>query len=291
LFKRRIIPGFVFRIGVRLFYLSGLVRFYPVKAISIWLVRFLGRFLKTTFADVQGHKMYIDSKDYSHLSITGIIEPFETEIVKKTVRKGDVILDLGANIGYYTLICARLAGEAGKVFAFEPEPVNFALLKKNVEINGYKNVTLIQAAVSNRTGETKLYLCGDNNDDHRIYDSHDQRPSITVKMTRLDDYFRDYRGKTDFIKIDVQGAEGGALQGMDNLLKLNRRLKILTEYWPCGLKNFGMDSKTFFDILAGHGFTMYRVENTAAPVSVGELLEVCTPEKNNAINLLCVREK
>ena len=69
-----------------------------------------------------------------------------TALVKRIVRNGDIVVDIGAHIGYYTLIFARLVGPKGKVFAFEPEPNNFNLLIKNIKINGYKNIIPVQKA-------------------------------------------------------------------------------------------------------------------------------------------------
>jgi FkbM family methyltransferase len=218
--------------------LSGRIgKFYPVKVIYKVINSFIFSHLKH---EVLGHKMFLDSRDSLNLSIKGVYEPFETELVKKEIRKGDVVLDVGANIGYYTLIFAKLVGENGKVFAFEPDPSNFALLKKNVEINGYKNITLVQKAVSNKTGKTKLYLSDRNLGDHRIYDSHDGRRYIEIDAIRLDDYFKDYNGKIDFIKMDIQGAEGGAIQGMRSLLKKSKNVKIVTvraRIWQIWNKN------------------------------------------------------
>ncbi len=108
-------------------------------------------FLKSNFAEVQGQKMFLDKKDVLGLSINGVYEPLETKLVRKEVKKSDVVLDIGANIGYYTLILAKLVGKKGRVFAFEPDPTNFALLKKNISINGYKNVILVPKAVAGKT--------------------------------------------------------------------------------------------------------------------------------------------
>ena len=82
--------------------------------------------LITDFAEVMGHQMYLDPKDTLDLSINGVYEPFETSLVLDEVREGEVVLDIGAHIGYYTLIFAKLVGPLGKVFAFEPELENFA---------------------------------------------------------------------------------------------------------------------------------------------------------------------
>jgi FkbM family methyltransferase len=267
----------------------GLGKFYPVRVVNNFLISHL----KPPFAEVDGHKMFWDSGGILGLLIHGIYEPLETELVKKEIKKGEVVLDIGANIGYYTLIFAKLVGEEGKVFAFEPDPTNFSLLKKNVELNGYKNVVLVQKAVSNKTGKIRLYLSKDNRADHRIYNSGDGRQSIESEATRLDDYFKNYDGKIAFIKMDIQGAEGGALQGMFNLLKKNN-VKIAMEFCPIGLKRFGMEPEECLKLLTESGFTLYEIaerEKKIKPVDIPKLLEIYTPEEENRTNLFCQREK
>jgi len=74
--------------------------------------------------------MYLDEKDSLQLNFNGNFEPVETEIVKKEIKENDIILDVGANIGYYSLIFAQLIGKSGKVYSFEPDPTNFEILKK-----------------------------------------------------------------------------------------------------------------------------------------------------------------
>jgi FkbM family methyltransferase len=266
----------------------GIGRFYPVMVVNNFIVSRL----RPSFAEVDGHKMLCGSGGI--IVSLGIYEPLETEIVKKEVKKGDVVLDLGANIGYYTLIFAKLVGEEGKVFAFEPEPTNFSLLKKNVEINGYKNVVLIQKAASNITGETRLYLSEDNEVNHRIYDSYDGRQSIEIEATRLDDYFKNYNGKIDFIKMDIQGAEGRAIQGMSNLLKKNYNVKIAMEFSPMLLEKFGTAPEECLRLLTEFGFKVFEIaerEKRIKPVNIPKLLEIYTSNKKSHTNLLCLREK
>ncbi len=269
----------------------GIGKFYPIRVAHNFIIAHL----KTTFTEVDGHKMFLGRRDSLSLSIEGIYEQFETELVKKEIKRGDVVLDIGAHIGYYTLIFARLVGGDGKVFAFEPDPTNFALLKKNVEMNGYKNVILIQKAVSNKPGKLKLYLCEDNDVDHRIYNSHDGRESIEIEAIRLDDYFRDYDGRIAFIKMDIQGEEGGG--GMSNLLKKNKNVKIVSEFWPIGLKRFGTEPEEYLKLLLKHGFTLYHInekEKKIEPIDIPKLLEIYNPDmhkKGNFTNLLCIKEK
>lgn len=278
----------IYKRVVKIFSGYGIGEFYPVRVVK----EFILSHLKSTFAEVNGHKMFLDSKDSLCLSIYGIWEAFETELVKKEIKKGDIVLDIGANIGYYTLIFAKLVSEEGKVYAFEPDPNNFALLKKNVEINGYKNVVLVQKAVSNKTGNLRLYLSKDNLADHRIYNSHDERRFVEIEAVRLDDFFKNYNGKIDFIKMDIEGSEGGAIQGMFELLEKNN-VKIITEFWPSGLKRFGMDPGEYLKLLIKIGFKLYEVnesEKKIKPVNTSTLLEIFTPEKESYTNLLCMRD-
>ncbi len=208
--------------------------------------------------DVQGSKMFLDKKDCLWLLFNGIYEPIETELVKKELKKGDTVLDIGANIGYYTLLFAKLVGENGKVFAFEPDPTNFTLLKKNIEINGYENVVLVQKAVANKNGTVRLYIKGEDNIGYNtIYDTNDGRKSIEIESIRLDDYFKDYNGQIDFIKMDVEGAEGAVIRGMPNLL--NKTIKIVTEFSPMLLKKFEINSKEYLNLLIKHGFKLYEL--------------------------------
>jgi FkbM family methyltransferase len=219
---------------------------------------------------------------------------FETELVKQEIQEGDVVLDIGANIGFYTLIFANLLYRKGKVFAFEPDPKNFASLKKNVKMSGYQNVVLEQKAVANKTGKIKLYLSKENREDHRIYDSHDGRNSIEIEAVRLDDYFRNYNGRINFIKIDIQGAEWGAIQGMPSLLQKNKTLKIFTEFWPAGLTRFGIEPEKYLELLIKYGFKLYRADDQKKKIEttkIDELLETFTPQKENSTNLFCMREK
>jgi len=139
------------------------------------------------------------------------------------------------------LIFAKLVGKSGVVFAFEPDPNNFALLKKNVKINNYHNVILVNKAVSNKTVKGKLYISEKSMGDHVIFNSQNGCKSIEIEITKLGDFFKNYNGRIDFIKMDIQGAEGGLVERMSSLLKKNKNMIILIEYYPYGLKKFGVE--------------------------------------------------
>ena len=133
---------------------------------SIKIQRFLISHAKSNIVHIQGHKMFLDQNDSLNFSIDGVWEETLTNYLKKTVKEGNVVLDIGANIGYFTLLLAKLVGTKGRVFAFEPEPNNFSLLKKNVEEDGYTNVILENKGVSYENKTTKLYLSKGNIGQH-----------------------------------------------------------------------------------------------------------------------------
>lgn len=238
--------------------------------------------------NVQGSKMYVDRNDCLWLMYGNdpIYEQFETEIFKKIVKKGDNVIDIGANIGYYTLLLSKLVGENGHVFAFEPEPNNFELLRKNVEVNGYKNVTLVQKAVSYKSEKCKLYLHGSNNIGNNTIYYYEGRKCIEIETITLDEYLKNK--KIDFIKIDVDGAEGGVIKGMAELLKQDN-LKIITEFYPKGFNEFGIKGDEYFNILQKNGFKMYgltdKLEQTNISILSKKILNA------DSTNILCVKKE
>jgi FkbM family methyltransferase len=243
---------------------------------------------------VFGHTMFLDPADgvVSPILLNdGCFEPLETQIVSAAIRPGDVVLDVGANIGYYTLLFARLVGESGRVIAFEPDPGNFRLLEKNVRANGYRNVVLKRQAVSDVTGKLRLYLSGPNKGDHRLYDSADGRESITVEATTLDHAVGGDR--VDFIKMDIQGSEPAALRGMAGVLRANPHVRLITEFWPIGLKRFGADAAGYLDELLRLGFGLWEIDEPAgrlARVTPRELLDRYPADhREDFTNLFCAR--
>jgi FkbM family methyltransferase len=172
----------------------------------------------------------------------GVWEANETYWFCRGIGLGDTLVDVGANIGYYTVLGARIVGATGHVYAFEPDPEAFALLKQNVRLNGLRNVTLEQKAVSDQPGEVRLFLAPENKGDHRIFStSGEKRASIVVEAVTLDEYFDGREPEIDFIKVDTQGAEGVILEGMKRLLARNDQVKMVLEFSPWHLREFGYE--------------------------------------------------
>jgi FkbM family methyltransferase len=242
---------------------------------------------------VGGHKMVLDPQDSLKLSSQGFYEPFLTGLVKQHTEPGNVVLDIGANIGYYTLVFASLVGDEGKIYAFEPEPGLFKLLETNIELNKYSNIEAVQKAVAKEDGIAQLFLDEFSSVDHRVFDAQDGRKSITVETIKLDSFLSERVHGIDVIKMDIQGAEIDALLGMDELIRSNRDLSLFVEFWPKGLVGNGRDPRELIEYLLARGFSIVEAneeENNLQLVSFpDDLLERYTAESGRHTNLLCTK--
>jgi FkbM family methyltransferase len=171
-----------------------------------------------------------------------IWEPVVTAYSLDTVKPGQNPIDIGAHIGYFTLIMSKLVGDRGRVFAFEPEPSNFDLLRKNLRLNRTRNVVAERKAVSDRAGRAELHVSSRNTGDHRLYGSPALRAVHEVDTLTLDGYFAGNDGPVHFVKIDTQGLEPKILDGMGTLIERNRPwLALVIEFSPGLLRSSGCE--------------------------------------------------
>jgi FkbM family methyltransferase len=186
----------------------------------------------------------------THLWRYRIWEPSVTSWMLSIIRTGQNVVDVGAHIGYFTIIMALLVGQGGRVFAFEPEPGNLRLLRKNLNFNAIHNVTVESKAVSDRAGRAELHMSADNTGDHRLYASAPGRKVCVVETVALDDYFQSLARPVHFVKIGAQGLEPKILDGMASLIARNRQcLTVLLEFAPGLLTCAGHDLADFLDSL------------------------------------------
>ena len=257
-----------------------------------WAYGALFKLFKPRSVMVQGHRMWLDDKDTLELAVHEVYEPVETALLKEHLKDGQTFIDIGANIGYYTLLAARIVGPQGKAYAFEPDATNYKLLQKNIAANGYANVVAVNKALSNKTGTTRLYLNPSNRGDHRIYDSHDGRSAIGIEMVTLDQYFKKLDKKVHFIKMDIQGAEAAALDGMRGLIRRNKGLKLVTEFSPGALKTFGSDPRKYLGGLQSLGFRLLEISEknkSVKPVTPAQLLKRSWGGSEDYTNLFCIK--
>tara|TARA_B100001540_G_C15816131_1_gene647575 strand:- start:6622 stop:7521 length:900 start_codon:yes stop_codon:yes gene_type:complete len=253
--------------------------------------------LKPDYCTIQGHKMFLDKHDSLDLSLNQEYGVLETKIIKDEVKLGDNVIDLGAHIGYYTLLLAKSIGSNGKVFAFEPEPSNFSILQKNISENNYTNVISEQKAVSDSNSKINFWIGQNSSGANRIYKpakTNTQKFKLsTVDCIKLDDYFSksEFFNKINFIKMDLEGAEYNALLGMRSLLENNTKISILTEFSPNSLYDAGTSPSKFFDLFLDLGFELFHLDDVSKKIILiekNDLLEINST--NQVINLLCKKQ-
>src|SRR6185312_1429188 len=172
------------------------------------------------------------------------------KFLKKHVKPGMTVVDVGANIGFYSVFFSKLVGEKGSVHAFEPNPDNFRHLVSNTR--KLKNVFVSNAAVSDKTGKIKLYQF-DSNVEHQTYDNGDGKSFTEIDCISLDDYFN--KGEViSLIKTDTEGYDYFVINGMKETIKKQKNLVLTTEFWPWGLSKAGVEPKKFILQLKELGF-------------------------------------
>jgi len=158
---------------------------------------------------------------------------------------------------------------------------------RNIALNNYKNIIPVEKAVTERTEKIKLYLSG-RVGDHRIFDSGDNRQSVEIEGVCLDDYLKDYNQPIDFIKIDIQGSEYGALKGMNNTISTSPNLKIIIEYQTSMLEKAGTKPHLVIDFLIEHGFDIYTIAEKKLQMKLADVEELRNNDYNG--NLFCIKK-
>lgn len=176
-----------------------------------------------------GYKMSIIPNDLgisSELLMCKIHEPLTTFMLKRCIQKGWTVIDIGSNIGYYTLLESQLVGNKGKVIAIEPIPLNFSYLVKNIKLNKVKNVVLLNFAISNKKGNLRMIQSSYSNWSSIFTGNipeqleNGQYKIIRVPVKTIDDIVRSLKLRdVNLIRIDVEGHELNVLQGARRVIK------------------------------------------------------------------------
>ena len=149
------------------------------------------------------------------------------------IRPGSVVYDVGANYGIHTLLMARVAGARGHVYAFEPLPEIYSALEENISLNDFSNVTCVRAAVDEQSGEM-AFVKGDHVGAGHLGAVGDAAgETTTVRTVTLDEFvFGQKNRPPDFIKMDIEGAEGRALAGGERVLQSYRPILLIDLHNP-----------------------------------------------------------
>ncbi len=232
------------------------------------------------------------------LTRDGIWEPFETEVFRRLCRCGDFVLDIGANIGWYSVVASRLVGAAGAVYAFEPGQSNLALLRRNLErSSGPAQVKILRLALGESISQSKLFLSANNFGDHQLFDDGTQRKSEAVEVQSLDSLFEGQSRLPTLVKSDTQGSEGRILTGANRLLAYGWRPIWLLEFWPYGMEKACSDPLSIWRRIAALGYASFEINETKGrlvrlteSVVKARLRGDISPESMGFLNILALPE-
>jgi FkbM family methyltransferase len=230
-----------------------------------------------------GGMLLLDTRDSvlgPALMLYGLWEIDVTNWFQEILRPGHVFVDVGANIGYYTLLGSRLVGDNGHIFAIEAHPRMAELLGRNVIINGRYNVSTWQRAAWSRSEVLKFHArrhfasnsSAGSLGDRGLEELHDDEEVLEVRAVPLDVILADVP-RVDLIKIDVEGAELQVVTGLAETLSSNPEVTVMFEWSPGQLEMVGDSPAALIGLMRDHGFSFRLMERGLAKISDNELLE------------------
>lgn len=189
-------------------------------------------------------------------------EPFMVELFRQAVRPGMTVLDIGAFLGQYTLLAARQVGSTGRVYAFEPDRVNFPFLIGNIHRNALNDrVATFPCAVAEKPGTRTFFLDPDEGSGGSLFFPR-QREVVKIPVTCVAlDTFLSESLVVDVIKLDVEGGESAALNGMEGIIRRGSpHLVMFVECFPRGLRSAGTTPRALVTRLEGLGFNVMLID-------------------------------
>lgn len=210
----------------------------------------------------------------SKLIFEGDFELNEINFLKKILKKDDYFIDIGANIGLFSINAARIIGENGKIISFEPSPVTFSRLKENIDLNNFKNVDIRNIGISDKKGELTLNISETGHDAWDTFATNIDKKMFnkctTVPVHTLDEELKEFdKEKIALVKIDVEGWEKFVLHGAKDFLTKYEPV-LMVEFTENNTEAAGYNVLEIYDIMNTFGYQWYKYIN-------GNLV----PEKRN----------
>lgn len=229
-------------------------------------------------------KVILDvSKDVDKRFYLNSFEVENFKILRKFIKRGMTVFDVGANIGLYTLLFCERVGENGKVYSFEPALEAFYRLKQNVKLNNYK-AKIYNIGISDKIGETVLYTCEDD-----AYNSLGKKPmkpiikEVIINTITLDEFCKNEKISTiNLIKIDTEGADYLVLKGAERILTKDSAPVIICEYNRKTEDGFDFKVNELYRYLKKLGYYIYEIKNGR--------LYLFDHIKSTASDIICIKE-
>ena len=224
--------------------------------------------------EVEGFLLGVPSQEWrlgAYYALRGLPEPGMTRLFASLIQPGMVVVDIGAHIGIYTLFALRHLSGHGRLYSFEPTPKTHALLRDNVQVNGFLEsgiVRLDSRALSDHAGTATFTAYPNNSGHNSLFGGTTPGESLSVETVTLDAALAD-EPRIDVIKIDAEGSEPFVLRGMTRILETSPGLRIFVEFAPEHLRRAGIEPLQWYEELLQLGLRVQRVEDLS-----GELLAI-----------------
>ena len=236
----------------------------------------------TTLHD--GHLIFVDTCGVQiapHLIVKGRWETWIENCLRRLLRPGDVCVEVGANLGYYTLIMAAITGPNGRVFSFEANPRIFELLTDSISVNGYTDrVALYQKAALDRNGVVEFVFSDTYSGSGHVTNeangtSQGGTVTTSVEAITLDEALKDFEGHLDCIRLDAEGSEPLILDGGRELMMRSPEVIIVME-WHTAMLCTLCDLPDFIGKLIGAGYEIWEItsESTLIPADRERLMRL-----------------
>lgn len=229
-----------------------------------------GEIQENQLIQLEEMKIYIQPGDWAvggHIAQNRIWEPHVTHALKSLLRPDATFIDIGANIGYFTLLAASCVGTEGRVIAFEPNPNNCDLLTRSIEANGFRNIQVHRYAVAEYAGAFVLLTDFPESNGHIISClraiGQTGKNLHVVGSVVLDEFLANIE-RIDVVKLDIEGAEPKAVLGMRQLLASHRPI-LITEFNPTAIEQTSqVPAVSYLDQLVELGFDLFILDRTEA---------------------------
>jgi FkbM family methyltransferase len=259
---------------------------HSMRPVVHYLERMASRKIIENPVVIDGHRFFYRPEDSGIIisAYAKTVDPDTYQTISNLLYPGMIMVDVGANVGWYTLLAARHVGPSGLIYAFEGAPSTAELLGKNVSANGYNNVRVVNKAVIDREDKVSFFIDDYSSGGSSIFAAGRQKISIEVEATSLDEFFREEGWPPiHLVKIDVEGAEKLVIDGMQELVRRNPWLKVIVEV---NLKAFGLEE--LFNTLQASAFSSFRGLEMRRDLSIPQDTPlVLAATRHVTVNLLC----
>lgn len=208
---------------------------------------------------------------YSQLDKGEFYESATSKFFLSVLKPGDTFIDIGAHVGYFSMLAAAIVGEEGEVIAFEPSPDNYRQLVEHVALNGFTNVLPLHLAVGDTEQVATLHLNADNDGGHALWDvrthqaNHKSRAMPRMHPTYVTRLDRVLRGRpmlsVKAVKLDIEGSEVRALRGAVETLAKHQVPFVVAEVNRSGLEQLGASEWELRALMTGHGYTTWIIQD------------------------------